>query len=87
MPLIDVLSRCCELSKLSQDAIYSSRGISEIMAVLQRGIDAIECGTEVNRDELTLLFAPTGDLQETSMANGWAEEYLLLSAQFDGLIG
>jgi hypothetical protein len=32
------------------------------------------------------MFAPTGDLQETAMANGWSIEYLLLSAQFDSLI-
>jgi len=87
MRLIDVLKQCCELSKASQDALYSSRGVSEIVAVLERGIEAIERGTELNREELTLLFAPTGDLQETSMANGWAEEYLSLSARFDGLIG
>ena len=41
---------------------------------------------ELNRDELKLLFAPTGALQETSMDNGWAGEYLLLSERFDGLI-
>lgn len=56
------------------------------MAVLDRGILAVELGNELNRDELKLLFAPTGDLQETSIANGWAEEYLSLSAKFDDLI-
>ena len=49
--------------------------------------DSIAKGKTLNCDELTLLFAPTGALQETSMANGWADEYLLLSAEFDGLIG
>jgi len=67
--------------------MYSSRGIAEIVAVLDSGIDAIERGTDLNRHDLKLLFAPTGDLQETSITNGWAEEYLSLAASFDGLIG
>jgi hypothetical protein len=85
--LLEVLKRCCELSKASQDAVYSSRSISEIVAVLEGAIETIERGAELNRGELKLLFAPTGALQETSLENGWAEEYLSLSAKFDGLIG
>jgi hypothetical protein len=86
MSLIDVLKRCRELSQASKDAVWSSIGVTEIVAMLDLGIKALECGTEVNRDELKLLFAPTGALQETSMDNGWSSEYLLLSAMFDGLI-
>jgi hypothetical protein len=87
MSLSAVLKRCRELSQSSEDALYSSRSISQIIAVLDRGIEALERRSDLNRNELKLLFAPTGDLQETSIANGWAEEYLLLSAKFDGLIG
>jgi hypothetical protein len=86
MSLIDVLKRCRELTSASQDADWAHAGVSEIVAVLGRAIEAIEVGREPNRRELTLLFAPTGDLQETSMANGWAEDYLALSARFDELI-
>jgi hypothetical protein len=86
MSLIDVLKRCRELSRASQDAVWSSTGVSEIVAMLDRGIESLERRAELNRDELKLLFAPTGALQETSMDNGWSCEYLLLSAEFDGLI-
>jgi hypothetical protein len=86
MSLIDVLKRCRELSEASQDAVWSSTGVTEIVAILDRGIEALERGTEVNRDELKLLFAPTGALQETSLDSGWSSEYLLLSAIFDGQI-
>jgi hypothetical protein len=61
--------------------------VSEIVAILDRGIESLERGTELNRDELRLLFAPTGDLQDTAMHNGWSRDYLLLAAEFDGLIG
>jgi hypothetical protein len=32
---------------------------------------------------LRLLFGPTGPLQETSIASGWADEFLLLAARVD----
>jgi hypothetical protein len=86
MSLIDVLKRCRELSVASHDAIWSSTGVSEIVTILDRAIEALERGTALDRDELKLLFAPTGALQETSMDNGWSSEYLSLSARFDGFM-
>lgn len=86
IPLIEVLSRCRARAKVSQDAAWSNRGVAEILGILDRGVEAIERGTELNREELKLLFAPTGDLQELSIANGWEEDYLLLSARFDDLV-
>jgi hypothetical protein len=86
MLLIDVLQRSRELSQASEDAVWSSTGVQEIVAILDRGIESLERGAELNRDDLKFLFAPTGPLQETSMDNGWSGEYLLLSAEFDRLI-
>ena len=86
MSLMALLTRSRDLSEASQDAVYSSTGVEEIVAILNRAMASIQQGKTLNRDELTLLFAPTGALQETSMANGWADEYLMLSAEFDGLI-
>jgi hypothetical protein len=81
-----ILIRCRDLSSSSQDAMYSPTTVAEIVDVLTRGIELLERGSEPNRDELKLLFAPTGALQETSMDNGWVREYLTLSEAFDGLI-
>jgi hypothetical protein len=86
MSLLYILKRCRALSQASQDALWSSTSVSEIVAVLDRGIESLVHGGELNRNELKLLFAPTGALQETSMDNGWSDEYLLLSAEFDRLI-
>jgi len=86
MSLIDILRRCRDLTKASEHRGWSSATISEIVAVLDRAIVAIQCGAQPNSDELKLLFAPTGDLQETSIANGWDEEYLILAARFDALM-
>lgn len=35
------------------------------------------------RNELTLLFFPTGPLQEISLSSGWGERFLNLAARFD----
>ena len=32
---------------------------------------------------LTVLFAPTGPIQEVSISSGWGEEFLSLAEQFD----
>lgn len=87
MTLIAVLRRCRALSDVSQDAMYASASAAEVVAALDRGIAALTSGGQPDRTELTLLFAPTGDLQETAIANGWAGEYLTLSAEFDRQIG
>ena len=86
MSLLEILNRCREYCSISGDALYSDLTIAEIIAVLNRGIVAIERNTTLNRSELKILFAPTSSLQDTSIANGWSEEYLLLSARFDTLI-
>lgn len=46
----------------------------------------IEVGDLSRRQELELLFAPTGPLQEVSINSGWGEEYLRLAEKFDSLI-
>jgi len=45
-----------------------------------------EVGDLSRRQELELLFAPTGSLQEVSMNSGWGEEYHMLAEKFDSLI-
>ena len=35
--------------------------------------------------DLMISFAPTGELQETSMASGWAERYIELATTFDNV--
>jgi hypothetical protein len=39
------------------------------------------------RFALSELFATAGDLQEMSIANGWAEEFLILAKAIDNATG
>ena len=36
-----------------------------------------------DKQRLTLLFAPTGDIQEVSLSSGWARPFLELAERFD----
>lgn len=52
-----------------------------------REIDAlIECvanGAEANPQQLGVLFAPTGPIQEVSVSSGWAETFLRLAERLE----
>ena len=36
-------------------------------------------------DIAKIMFGPTGPIQEIAMSNGWVDEYMALSAEFDDL--
>ena len=86
MELLFILKRCRAWCRTSQDAPWSSLGVAEIIAILDRAITSLEREEDPDRDELRLLFAPTGPLQDTSIHNGWSDEYLQFAAAFDSLM-
>lgn len=86
MTLLTILKIVRERTKASHDAPWSSRSVAEIVEILDHAIEALNHGTAWEKNDLVLLFAPTGALQETSMDNGWADEFIVLSSEFDRLI-
>ncbi|GIH04224.1 hypothetical protein Rhe02_22910 [Rhizocola hellebori] len=51
-----------------------------------------ELAAKVRRDGevpfmLTVLFAPTGPIQEVSLSSGWGSEFLALASRFDTALG
>jgi hypothetical protein len=55
----------------------------EALSMLDSHIAAIEQEDISRLSELSLLFAPTGSIQEVSVSSGWGEEFLGLAARFD----
>ena len=84
--LLRILSRCRELVSESEDIGWSCSEAPEILKSLDQGLAAINADTKPDVDELKVLFAPTGPLQETSIGNDWADEFLTLATAFDKLI-
>jgi len=58
------------------DAAVALREIDGLVAALERG-------RVPSRLTMSVLFAPTGPIQEVSLSSGWAEEFLELAARFD----
>jgi hypothetical protein len=86
--LVQVLKEVRALLAVSAESDWAALTPAEVMMILNREILALETtGRIANAVELTSLFAPSAEVQEISMANGWSERYLELSSQFDAAIG
>lgn len=58
----------------------------EVIDDLNEHIRLLKSNDFTKITELTILFAPTGDLQEIALSSGWAEEYLIVAERFDNAI-
>jgi hypothetical protein len=63
------------------------RATSELVDDLQGHLVSIGQGDISEVSELRILFAPTGTLQELSLANDWSDRYLALAKRFDAATG
>lgn len=85
--LLKVLRRCRDLVAQSEDSDWSCMDAKDILVSLDHSIHRLEHSLSVEIDHLRFLFVVTGPLQETSMSNGWADEFLVLAEHFDEIIG
>ena len=84
--LVSVLSEIQALLQKSENSDWATQTPEQINALLSAQIENLNQGRKVDKEELALLFAPTGDIQETAMANNWSEKYLSLSSKLDVLM-
>jgi hypothetical protein len=80
------LRRTLELVESSQSSLWANDEAQTISQHLRAAISALESGTPVDLELLSVLFAPTGDIQETSLANGWGDEFLSLARVVDAFL-
>jgi hypothetical protein len=62
------------------------KSVEEAVGDIHQHIERLRAGDVSKIDDLTLLFAPTGSLQEISISSGWGEAFLYLAARFDRVI-
>jgi hypothetical protein len=75
------------LARPSNDFAWSRwERADDALRELDRLIAAVEIGPLPERLGLTVLFAPTGSIQEVSINSGWSMEFLALSARFDAAL-
>ena len=73
--LIELPENCFDWSSW-ENAGAAVQEIDGLIAVL-------EGGRSPSRVSMSVLFAPTGPIQEVSLSSGWAEEFLTLATRFD----
>lgn len=76
---LDMLSEC-------EESIYATNSLQALRNVISNAINEINSCREPDMDQLALMFAPTGDLQEISIDNDRAAVYLTLAARFDTIV-
>lgn len=86
MDIAAALRRTLELVLSSRTSGWASESVEEIAEQLRIVISALEAGTPMDRRGLGFLFAPTGAIQETSIDNGWGNEFLSLSQVVDAFL-
>ena len=82
-PLLDVVIG--HVRESSHDGWGQRRSTDEIVSSLEELVARARAG-DVGREAMRYLFAGTSELQELSIANGWADEFVGLSSQVDALL-
>ena len=81
--LLQSLRRTSELLDHSESTDWASLSVPEVATRLRGAISALEKASQPSREQLRMLFAPTGDVQEIAIANGWGDEMIELSKAVD----
>ena len=83
--LFDILKQSRELlARPSNCFDWSSwEDAEDALREMDALIDILTWGGLPDRLVVSVLFAPTGPIQEVSLSNGWAYEFLILAERFD----
>ncbi len=81
--LISALERTIELLESSKDSDWSNLTADELAETLKKELSKIKNNRDFDKFEIAVLFAPTGNIQETAMRNNWHREYLKISTTID----
>lgn len=62
------------------------KDVDEVLECLDLCIENLRLGNKSALGEIMFLFAPTGSLQEISIASGWGTEFIEISSRFDDIM-
>lgn len=82
--LFDILKKVKEKFTDNSDMVWTGcETAKEVRDELDGYIEQLSKGDKSCMKKLNMHFAPTSTFQEHSLQNGWAEEYIELSKEFD----
>lgn len=81
-----VADLCTQLRSQPLETIWTRFETGDALIQAVEGVaERLESGDTTAIQELKLLLAPTGAVQETAMRSGFHDEYMRLAARFDRL--
>src|SRR6266487_3254055 len=84
--LIDIIEKVKRRITDNSDMVWTSYdNAKELRNELETYIEELQTGDLSCLEKLKTLFLPTATLQEHSISNGWTDEYMRLSENFDRL--
>lgn len=79
----DCIQVTIEKIEASEDSIWAGLSGQEVVMDLKFAVEKVKEGKEYDRGHISMLYAPTGSIQEIAIDNGWGEEFLRISSNFD----
>jgi hypothetical protein len=70
-----------------RSSAWSHLSVDELIEQLEAELVSIRESGFINKGSLRSLYAPTGTIQDTSMDNGWGDEFLKISEVVDQFTG
>lgn len=83
--LLDVLNETRGLLSLPDNDFNWSTwsNATEALSEIDGFISLIKTGGSFDGSQLSILFAPTGDIQEVSMSSGWGDRFCQVARRFE----
>jgi hypothetical protein len=81
--LISALQEAISFLHNSQSSDWANMSVENIIQELESEIVKAKNSQPIDSKLLSILFAPTGAIQETSIDNGWGDELLRISELID----
>jgi hypothetical protein len=87
--LLDIFHRTRDLVALPQnDFSWSSwRDAEDALEEIDSIISRLQNDELPDTSEMSVLFAPTGPMQELALSSGWGNRFLGLASEFDAAFG
>jgi hypothetical protein len=81
--LISALDETISFLRNSRSSDWAATSVEELIDELESEIARIKNSESPDTKRSRMLFAPTGSIQETSIDNGWGDDFLRLSEIVD----
>lgn len=81
--LVSTLEKTLSFLRESESSFWSSLSVEELISKLEDELHKSENSQQIDLGQLKFLFAPIGPIQDTSIDNGWGDQYLEISEVID----